>query len=169
MNALFGLRKFTAIATLISLTIISACDNDRNPVSDEDGNAVISLPEGYTFRSLQFFNKKEGWIVGDGGVIFHTSDSGKNWEQQESGVSYDLMEVQFIDSDCGWIAGKAGILHTEDSGQTWIEQLSDGGLWMYVGIYFADRLTGLVSGNAGGYVYVTSDGGNTWNTMPTGD
>ena len=168
MNALFGLRKFTAIVTLISLTIISACDNDSNPVSDEDGNAVISLPEEYIFRSLQFVSNEEGWIVGDDSIILHTVDGGKSWEQQESDVSYSLMKVQFIDSDCGWITGTEGVLHTEDGGQTWTEQLSDSELWVDCDMCFIDRSTGWVCGPPGGIVYTTSDGGNLWNIKETG-
>ena len=154
---------------VVLLAVIFACDNDSNPVSDEDGTSFVSLPEGYTFNSVQFISEKEGWIIGDSGIILHTSDSCKNWEQQDSGVSYDLMKMQFIDSDYGWIAGTEGVLHTSDGGQAWTEQLSDSDLWELCDIHFIDRSTGWACGTPSGIVYATSDGGNTWDITETGE
>jgi hypothetical protein len=38
--------------------------------------------EDATLRSVFFIDTQEGWVVGDAGVILHTLNGGKTWEQQ---------------------------------------------------------------------------------------
>ena len=35
------------------------------------------------FTDLHFVNHKQGWIVGEQGLIIHTADGGETWKQQE--------------------------------------------------------------------------------------
>ena len=53
--------------------------------------------EDATLRSVFFIDDKEGWIVGDEGVILHTIDAGKNWERQPTGLRASLRSVHFFD------------------------------------------------------------------------
>ena len=58
-----------------------------------------------------------GWVVGDSGIIIHTSDGGNTWEYQESGTIEDLLSVCFVNTYNGWICGDSGvILHTDNGG-----------------------------------------------------
>src|SRR5437016_4900893 len=64
-----------------------------------------------------------GWAVGFGGTILHTSDGGATWSGQDSGTSNELLGVQFTDALTGWAVGAVGtILHTSDGGATWSGQ-----------------------------------------------
>ncbi|MFM7150608.1 MAG: WD40/YVTN/BNR-like repeat-containing protein, partial [Gemmataceae bacterium] len=76
-------------------------------------------------RSVFFIEDRQGWSVGDDGVIWHTIDGGKNWERQPSGVRASLRSVHFIDPFVGWIAGREElpgggscgvVLYTRDGG-----------------------------------------------------
>ena len=47
----------------------------------------------------------EGWLVGAGGSIFHTSDEGHTWKPVQSPTDSDLLSIFFINRSQGWISG----------------------------------------------------------------
>jgi len=51
------------------------------------------------------FQNQEGWLVGSGGIIFHTIDGGDSWSEIKSPTKNDLLDVFFDDSTRGWIVG----------------------------------------------------------------
>ena len=57
-------------------------------------------------HAVQFVDAREGWAVGDEGVVWHTIDSGQTWERQPTGVRASLRSVQFLTAYIGWIAGR---------------------------------------------------------------
>ena len=103
------------------------------------------------------------WVVGDAGVILHTSDGGAGWAQQETGLTTSLVTVSFVSNLIGWAAGDAGaILHTTNGGTTWTKQTSNTSNYL-LGIYFADANKGWCVG-ANGTIMRTTNGGSTWIT-----
>ena len=44
-----------------------------------------------------------GWIIGDSGVILHTSNGGVNWIIQNQNVNHYLVNIFFLDKSNGWI------------------------------------------------------------------
>jgi photosystem II stability/assembly factor-like uncharacterized protein len=75
--------------------------------------------------SVTFPSEKEGWACGRLGSIIHTSDGGKAWIRQNSGVNLTLTSIHFVDTRNGWAVGDEGaILHTSDGGKTWEKQKS---------------------------------------------
>ena len=48
-------------------------------------------------HAVQFVDAKEGWAVGDEGVIWHTIDGGETWERQPTGVRASLRALHFLD------------------------------------------------------------------------
>ena len=68
-------------------------------------------------NDVEFVNENEGWVVGLGGIILHTTNGGANWFLQGSNTSNDLFGVSFYNQDVGWVAGDQGlILNTENGG-----------------------------------------------------
>ncbi|MDH5187023.1 MAG: YCF48-related protein, partial [candidate division WOR-3 bacterium] len=112
-----------------------------------------------------------GWVVGNNGLIFATTDGGSTWFQQMSGTNRKLSRVHFIDSQRGWITGGWNdgssylVLKTTDGGNTW-QNLSFGSdCYSCEDIWFADSLNGWICGQNSSinpFIYRTTDGGNSW-------
>jgi photosystem II stability/assembly factor-like uncharacterized protein len=67
-----------------------------------------------------FVNEREGWMVGELGRIFHTTDGGTTWERQSVETKRPLLAVSCLDGRTAWTAGKEGIVYgTKDGGATW--------------------------------------------------
>lgn len=129
-----------------------------------------------TLRSIQFVDAKEGWAVGDEGVVWHTIDGGQTWERQPTGVRASLRSVHFPlpYNGVGWIAGREELpqggsvgvlLYTKDAGVTWKKLLANAlpGLNQ---VRFTDAGTGFIIGDSSDQfstgVFRTTDGGRTW-------
>ncbi|MBI2876932.1 MAG: hypothetical protein HYY20_08625 [Candidatus Tectomicrobia bacterium] len=72
-----------------------------------------------------FTDSQNGWIVGEFGKIFHTTDGGRSWTWMAnvSGVDRNwiyLYDIGFTDSQNGWIVGAGGVmLRSQDGGKHW--------------------------------------------------
>jgi len=104
-------------------------------------------------RSSVYFvsNTTEGWIVGDGGLIDHTSD-GITWYPQNNPdtMDYHLGDVFSTDGQHAWAVGPGSrILHTTDGGEKWI--LTDAGLATenLNAVFFTSPTNGYAVGNNG--------------------
>ena len=101
------------------------------------------------------------WLAGNYGIIFNSSDGGKNWTAQNSGIKTLLTDGAFIDSKNGWIVGIDGvIIHTGDGGATWVKQNS-GTAKHLMSIVFTDTEYGWAVGEFSTVLH-TTDGGKTW-------
>ena len=126
----------------------------------EDGS-LIGLTD------VAFVDGRQGWVVGNCGVIMSTADGGESWGLQRgpdcSGPN--LRRVFFADAERGWAvsAMEGPLFATRDGGKTWNEQpaapLTD--------VFFADASHGWAVG-PDSTVLSTSDGGATWvrRTLP---
>jgi photosystem II stability/assembly factor-like uncharacterized protein len=118
--------------------------------------------------------------------VLHTADGGHTWQRAAIAMPFPR-QISFIDSQHGWLlaavrpAGGAaepvGVFRTADGGKTWTNvsmalfadstppgHLPYGG--QKSGIRFVDRSTGWVTGSVPlanlAWLYVTHDGGSTW-------
>ena len=77
------------------------------------------------FMDLHFTDAKHGWVVGQKGVIIHTSDGGKTWQRQEVETEGDFRGVHFTNPRYGWAVGDNGLIATtDDGGRHWTQQKS---------------------------------------------
>ena len=107
-----------------------------------------------------------GWVVGERGVIFNTTDYGETWTQQDSGTTDRLNDVDFVTTTTGWAVGNTArgtgfILKTTDGGATWtvsatFDKRTDT-------LSFWSTSKGWVT--AGSAIYATTDGGETWESQ----
>ena len=75
------------------------------------------------FTALHFIDPKHGWVVGRGGLIIHTADSGKTWAKQEVDTNGDFKSVCFTNRRFGWAVGDEGLIATtDDGGRHWYLQ-----------------------------------------------
>jgi photosystem II stability/assembly factor-like uncharacterized protein len=125
-------------------------------------------------HAVQFVDRDEGWAVGDAGVVWHTLDSGRNWERQSTGVRASLRGVHFLSPFVGWISGREELphggsvgvlLYTSDGGVKWGRLLTNTlpGLNQ---VRFVNAHDGFVLGDSSDQfptgLFLTKDGGRRW-------
>ena len=104
---------------------------------------------------------KNIWLIGNYGVIYHSSDGGETWNSQKSGVTSLLIDGVFLNAKMGWVVGISGnVLYTIDGGETWAKQKTNTDKNLF-GICFLNDKKGWAVGEAGIIIH-TEDGGKTW-------
>jgi photosystem II stability/assembly factor-like uncharacterized protein len=111
--------------------------------------------------SVTFPSEKDGWASGRWGTVLHTSDGGKTWVRQQTGIDFTLSGIFFVDPQRGWAVGDEGtIIHTADGGKTWEKQKSPVSYFL-MDVYFATPQKGWIVGERT-HILATTDGGKTW-------
>ncbi len=121
------------------------------------------------FNSVFFTDSITGWVVGDSGVIIHTSDGGNSWEIQESNIDNDIVNVFFLDSNYGWASAfnyttlpyGTILLSTTNGGEDWLVSNYPEENIFITSIVFHDTLSGWMGGTPHAIVH-TMDGGVSW-------
>ncbi|MFZ1289660.1 MAG: YCF48-related protein [Melioribacteraceae bacterium] len=106
-------------------------------------------------------------VVGWGGTIKYTLDSGNVWNSANSGTYNHLRDVYFVNKDIGYVVGDKGtILRTEDKGITWsaLESLTTNQL---SGVYFTNAEEGIAIGT-NGTILKTENSGEAWEIRNSG-
>jgi photosystem II stability/assembly factor-like uncharacterized protein len=145
-----------ALAPLFAVTAIDAnhavAIGDRSTVArTEDGGTTWTsytlTPEGLdeldenqllafedpVLYDVQFFDENTGFVVGEFGKLFKTTDGGKSWVGKQASLvgdeyffEFDLptfFDVQFLNREVGYAVGLEGrIAKTTDGGETWAWQ-----------------------------------------------
>jgi len=62
----------------------------------------LNSPTNETLRRLYFVDENNGWAASLGGSIVHTSNSGNNWDLQNSTVTTPIVDIFFINPNRGW-------------------------------------------------------------------
>lgn len=105
--------------------LVAVGDHGVVLLSDDGGASyrqARTVPTRATLTAVSFTDARNGWAVGQWGVIIHTRDGGETWELQRSDTSVDqpLFTVHFSDSEHGVAAGLWSLLLvTADGGQHW--------------------------------------------------
>jgi len=152
-----------------------AGDSSFEAKGAEVSSAEVSAAQGFTVPALSRAVSKTGldiriaapdgkkiWSVGPGGQIFHSTDAGRTWLVQISGVAANLTGGSAPSDKVCWIAGAAGtLLRTTDSGLHWLEIRTplSGDLG---GVHAADAKHASIWDAANRISYETSDAGKTW-------
>ena len=64
--------------------------------SRSTANESLRHVEDSTLRSVHFIDQKEGWVVGDEGVILHTLNGGKTWHRQPTGLHGHRLVIPMV-------------------------------------------------------------------------
>ena len=88
-----------------------------SPAARAEGTATSLREVRQSLFGTCFANEREGWMVGELGRIFHTSDGAQTWERQDAGTKRPFLAISCLDANRAWIAGKEGIVYaTRDGG-----------------------------------------------------
>jgi photosystem II stability/assembly factor-like uncharacterized protein len=129
-------------------------------------------------NAVTFVDAREGWAVGQDGVVWHTIDGGRNWERQPTGVRASLRSVQFLNPFTGWAAGREELPHnggslgvllfTRDGGLHWV-RVDLGALPGLNYVHFLDNSRGFAVGDGSDQlptgVFTTVDSGRSWQVV----
>ena len=126
------------------------------------GSSWTHSPVGnISIFDLYFPSDLVGYAVGEGGIIWKTTDAGITWQQLTSPTTAEVHSVFFLNDTLGYIAGN-GAHRTTDGGQTWTYL---GGVPQFTqSILFTHPDTGYAV-NVSGQSVMTTNGGNTWNSL----
>ncbi|OGR84513.1 MAG: hypothetical protein A2901_02785 [Elusimicrobia bacterium RIFCSPLOWO2_01_FULL_54_10] len=62
------------------------------------------------FNAVHFISTDTGWIAGDGGLIYKSTNSGTTFLQETSSTTNNLSDVFFINSTLGFAVGASGTI-----------------------------------------------------------
>lgn len=86
----------------------------------------VSRLQGDFFRGIDFPSNDVGYVVGEYGSVYKTTDGGINWVNCRAGNSLFanpnklLRDIAFVDENTGFLVGTGSlVLRTTDGGKTW--------------------------------------------------
>jgi photosystem II stability/assembly factor-like uncharacterized protein len=59
---------------------------------------------------VRFTDPQTGWIVGERGMVYRTTDSGFTWIEQGAVAKVSLFGLSFPDGTQGWASGEKGTI-----------------------------------------------------------
>jgi photosystem II stability/assembly factor-like uncharacterized protein len=139
-------------------------------LSEDEGKnwSRRTLPTtGYVMLGVSFV-QNHGWIVGDGGLVMHTEDSGNKWQMLGQPTSYKLSEVQFVNQQVGYAGGGAEIgcqiFRTQNGGKSWdkVYENLEGGNIFDIAVLNDQTVIAPINDS---FLLRTTDGGKTWDEI----
>ncbi|MBM4165869.1 MAG: T9SS type A sorting domain-containing protein [Ignavibacteria bacterium] len=137
--------------------------------------SISNSPTSLNLSEVFFRDSLFGWIGGDSGMIFRTTNSGNSWEKQMSGVTTKLVDIYFLNNNLGWALTwtsdsppfRTQIVSTTDGGIHWlVRDFAQENIFMN-DIYFSDSENGWLGGHDGALAK-TTNGGNDWRMITVG-
>lgn len=119
----------------------------------------------FDLKDISFYDDNHGWLCGNGGTIFRTTDGGVSWNLPTNIEGTDnagIRGLSFVDTQNGFACRNSGkILITYDGGDTWFTISSGVTTETLRSIHFINQLTGWAVGE-NGTIIKTTDGGDSW-------
>jgi photosystem II stability/assembly factor-like uncharacterized protein len=134
------------------------------------------LNSGAAFTAVSFLNSTDAFVVGGGGLVMFTKNSGTDWQIKllsylgQGGGSGGISNMQFTTGGVGFAIGHLGVYTSLDSGTSWRWQPALGALDAFLfltDLHFIDRDTGFAVDGSYGNLYRTSDAGESWHVGTT--
>ncbi len=122
-------------------------------------------------NDICFVDSLNGWIVGDSGKVYNSTDGGVTWALQGMITTNSLRAVFFVNRNVGFAAGNMNsktLFTTTNGGVDWdtINSLPD---WYTKMIHFIDDSVGYILTSPVPYGSMnakqTTDGGHTWTAL----
>lgn len=119
------------------------------------------LPGRPILRAVALWDAYRGLVAGEGGVLFQTEDGGETWMPVASPTTATVYAVD-VEGHTVWLGSEEGLFVSRNDMQTWARALDvpvrawarEGNVW--------------VVGTPDGRVFISTDGGTTWQERTTG-
>jgi len=162
------------ISSLIFLFLFTACKKENIKTIPLCFDPIVTNTNiAESFMSVFFITGNEGFVTGQNGGIYKTTDSAKTWITQNSTTTLPIRDIYFLNSNKGFaVGGNSGcsgtgcivpggfILQTQDGGTTWAKIYTPTEKLEISAITFIDNNKGFCIGI--NTIYKTIDGGQTW-------
>jgi photosystem II stability/assembly factor-like uncharacterized protein len=158
-------------------------------IYSDDGRSwqQAKVPLSETLTAVSFVSAEQGWAVGHGGTILHSSDGGKSWQLQFDGDQANHQWLAYTKARRGELDVQIQNLEQTSSGEDSdllsnlrIEQedagfavedaelaVTTGPADPFLDIWFGDASKGIAVG-AYGMIYRTDNGGKDWKLAAAG-
>lgn len=94
-----------------------------------DLNSLLAFEDPVLY-DVHFFDPDNGFVVGEFGKIYKTTDAGAHWYEKQASLVGDkyfdvldlptFFDIEFANREEGYVAGLDGrVAHTTDGGETW--------------------------------------------------
>lgn len=153
------MKKLFYLLVLIGL---ASCEEDtvEQPSTTLEKVTVtpIKVNSSATFTDFAFGSSQTGYICGEMGTLFKTTDSGKNWSSVQTGISPSLNCIAAISENNIFMA-RNELYHTTNGGANWASAGLDNIGSGIFDIKFLNANVGFIAKNG---IMKTIDGGTTW-------
>ncbi|HZR82019.1 MAG TPA: YCF48-related protein [Candidatus Binatia bacterium] len=114
--------------------------------------------------SACFSSDTDGWVVGELGRVYHTTDGGNTFAIADTGTRNAFLAVACLPDGSVVVTGpKGAAMKTSDGGTTW-QTLQTGAKRALLSVAFPTKDVGVAVGDFGTIIR-TEDGGKTWTTI----
>lgn len=126
-------------------------------VSDDQGKSWVQavVPVSVDLVAIAFPSAQQGWAVGHGGVVLHTTDGGLTWQKQLDGLQAREIAIDFYTRNLQRIEDAESFLSKEQN------LAVDKETQPFLDVFFIDEQHGYVVGTFN-RIFATTDGGKSW-------
>ena len=144
-------QLFATFVAVVCLAAVTASADGIGEVDDVRQNLFAAC----------FLNDKEGWVAGELGRVFHTTDGGLTFARTATGTARGLLAIACFPNKTLIAVGQLGLaIRSRDGGATW-ETLNTNTKRSLLSVAFATPEIGVAVGDFGTIIR-TMDGGSTW-------
>lgn len=153
----------TVLFFLLSLTVV---------FGQKGVETLNPIPTGSVMTDISVIDNNTAWAAGTLGTVLKTTDQGKTWQQLKTGEDIWYTSIDAVSADKVFLTSwNQNLQSTTDGGKTWKSQ-QIGNLAYLKKIQFIDANNGFLIGSKELgenefepvlQLWVTTDGGTTWN------
>jgi photosystem II stability/assembly factor-like uncharacterized protein len=151
---------------ILLITLISS-----NSFSQGSGwVSVLEIQYPESMYEVQFVNNNTGFIGGDEGKLYKTTNAGLNWTLFDHNFYSEFNSIFFFDAQTGFMGGDFGKLYKTTDGGVSLDTIYPGLNDHFHSVYFPSRDTGYMATKYAGLLKSTN-GGTNWIVLrqPNGD
>lgn len=158
------LKHMTFLLVLCLFSLFSCNNDDTNEfetteavnIANNNNWELVNLNTTSILNRIKFVSDQKGFIIGNDGKLFKTTDAGENWVEVSTGVNHNLQSISFANDNKAMING----LITLDGGNQWtIHEATKEYFCYYVS---EDRLVGGSNKYFNGRALSSNDDGLNW-------